>query len=219
MKTLRSKTDIRAGTGSTSGALFEADLLLAEKFGLAVALTDIHAKLHQASSQARSLLREHPALVASDSRIGLMSHQQSNEFRIALRYVFSGQPRQTIRADDGCMGAPLALQISSWRCKTFCLVSFQPLAPQRIDLSHLSNPFDLTARQLRLLELFSQGLSLAEIAQHLKLKPQTIREAFCQLYGRFDVRNQLELLSALQSPALTASSAEHNGRKNNLNLL
>jgi len=113
-----------------------------------------------------------------------------------------------LRADDGCMGAPLALQVSPWRCDRICLVSFQPLAPRRIDLSHLSNPFDLTARQLHLLELFTEGSSLAEIAQSLGLRPQTIREAFCELYGRFELRNQLELLSALNAPALTQTSRD-----------
>lgn len=190
----------------------EAEFLLAEQFNLPVALIDVRANIAASSKAARDILTTHPALLSSTSRLGLHSHGQSNEFRIALRLVLSGQPSQTLRADDGCMGAPLALQISPWRCDQLCLVSFQSLSPQGISLSHLSNPFDLSARQLHLLELFTQGLPLAEIAQALNLKPQTIREAFCELYGRFELRNQLELLSALKSPALQGCGSKHSGK-------
>ncbi|WP_299415353.1 LuxR C-terminal-related transcriptional regulator [uncultured Sulfitobacter sp.] len=186
----------------------DGDFLLAEKFNLAVALVDMHANVHRLASETEKIVQAHPALINSTKRLGLLSHKQSGLFRVALRAVLSGQDAMTLRADDGCMGAPLALQVSPWRCDRICLVSFQPLAPRRIDLSHLSNPFDLTARQLHLLELFTEGLSLAEIAQSLGLRPQTIREAFCELYGRFELRNQLELLSALNAPALTQTSRE-----------
>lgn len=160
----------------------------------------------QVSPKGLRLITSHPALVSSNKRVGLLSHSQSSAFRLALRYVLSGQPLQTIRADDGCMGAPLAMQISPSRSPKHCLVNFQPLAPKRSDLSHLSAAFDLTSRQLQLLEAFSLGASLAEIAKDFGLKPQTIREAFCELYMRFDVCNQLELLAALKSPALAARS-------------
>lgn len=197
--------DRRQTQTDTLPAASQSDFFLAEKFDLAIALVDTHANLQQISTVGLRIMQDHPALLTSDKRIGLLSGTQSTEFRFALRYVLSGQPSQTVRADDGCMGAPLALQISPWRCNKACLVSFQPLTPRRIDLSHLCNPFDLTHRQLHLLELFSEGLSLAEIAQSLGLRPQTIREAFCELYARFELRNQLELLSALKSPALAAN--------------
>ncbi|WP_420860328.1 helix-turn-helix transcriptional regulator [Algirhabdus cladophorae] len=176
--------------------------MLAEKFDLAVAVVDVHANISQQSSAAQVIIAKHPALLKSSTRIGLHSPQQSNLFRMALRYVVSGQPCQTLRADDGCMGAPLALQVSSWPMAKHCLVSLQPLVPQRADLSYLSNPFDLSNRQLQLLELFSEGLTLAEIAASLGLKPQTVREVFSDLYSRFELRNQLELLSALKSPTM-----------------
>jgi len=54
--------------------------------------------------------------------------------------------------------------------------------------------------------MFSAGLSLADFAAELGLKPKTVREAFCDLYSRFALRNQLELLSALKSLSLTRSS-------------
>jgi DNA-binding CsgD family transcriptional regulator len=57
--------------------------------------------------------------------------------------------------------------------------------------------FDLTPRQIVLLQHFSQGLSLAQIAKQTNLKPQTVREAFSNLYAKFEVRGQLELMSVL----------------------
>jgi DNA-binding NarL/FixJ family response regulator len=185
------------------------DFLLAEKFDLATALVDVHAQIKIISTCAKAIVADHPALLQSTHRIGLMSSTKTSEFRVALRYVLSGQPAQTLRADDGCMGVPLALQISNWNCSHHCLVSFQVLEPSKIDLSHLSNPFDLTRRQLELLELFTAGLSFADIAQSLGLKPQTIREAFCDLYARFELRNQLELLSALRKPALVSAAIQN----------
>ncbi len=142
---------------------------MAEHFGLAVALVDAHAGIAAASSAARELVKAHPALVSSDRRLGLISSRQSSAFRFALRCVISGQNAQTVRADDDCMAAPLALQLSRWKCETHCLVSLNALQPCQSDLSPLKAPFDLTIRQVELLELFSAGLTLAEIADELGL--------------------------------------------------
>ena len=61
----------------------------------------------------------------------------------------------------------------------------------------LADVFELTPRQLDLMEHFSEGLSLAEIAERTQLRPQTVREAFSNLYAKFDVQGQLELMSVL----------------------
>lgn len=102
-----------------------------------------------------------------------------------------------VRADDGCLSAPLGLHLSPWRCSNHCLLSLHRFEAQKTKLSLLVGVFDLTPRQLELLELFSQGLSLAEIADRTCLKPQTVREAFSNLYSKFEVRSQLELMSVL----------------------
>jgi len=64
----------------------------------------------------------------------------------------------------------------------------------------------LTPRQLDLLGHFSRGLSLAEIAGRTRLRPQTVREAFSNLYAKFGVQGQLELMSVLASIGSLGSS-------------
>ena len=184
-----------------------AELLLAERFDLAVAWVDVHAGVQAASRAARHLIDTHPALITSHRHLGLISSRQSAEFQIALRYVLSGQPAQTIRADDDCMAAPLALQVTPWRCGAHCLVSMHAIQPCQIDLAPLKSPFGLTPRQVEMLELFSTGLTLAEIAKELGLKPQGVRETFSEFYRSFSLRNQLELLSALKSLSLATSDS------------
>lgn len=174
-----------------------AGLDLAEHFNLAVAVVDIQANILLASPAAKEMLETHPALLSSTRRVGLLSNTQSRAFRIAIRRVLSAGGEHMIRADDGCISAPLGLHLSPWQCASHCLVSFHPFAAQPADFTLLAGVFDLTPRQLDLLRHFSQGLSLAEIAERTRLKPQTVREAFSNLYAKFDVQGQLELMSVL----------------------
>lgn len=191
--------------GNQCACCCPAELLLADKFNLAVALVDVHANLAASSARATSLLNSHAAFIHSVRRIGLVSQNRSQGFRIALRCVLSGQPTQTLRADDGCMQAPLILQISNWPCSQHCLVSFHPLTPESADLKPIQGPYGLTNRQVQLLQLFTSGLPLAGIAGELNMRPQSIRESFSSLYARFELRNQLELLSALKSLQMISS--------------
>lgn len=173
------------------------DLHLAERFSLAVAVIDMRANILKASPAAHDVIESHQALLSSKQRIGLLSPGPSRAFRIAIRQVLSTGGQHMIRADDGCMSAPLGLHLAPWHCANHCLVSFHPFAAQPADFSLLADVFDLTARQLDLLEHFSRGFSLAEIADRTSLKPQTVREAFSHLYTKFEVRSQLELMSVL----------------------
>lgn len=170
---------------------------LAERFRLAVAVVDLQANIVVASPAVLNLLKSHPALLTSSNRIGLLSSGKSQAFRITLRRVLSSDKDYVIRADDGCVSAPLGLHISPWHCPNHCLVSFHVFEAQPTDFARLADVFDLTPRQLGLLKLFSEGLSLADIADRTRLKPQTVREAFSHLYVKFEVRSQLELMSVL----------------------
>lgn len=138
-------------------------------------------------------------------RIGLASSTQSRAFRIALRRVLSSADEIMLRADDGCVAAPLGMHLSPWKCSEHCLVSFHRFETRIADLAPLATVFDLTPRQIDLLAHFSQGLSLAEIAQKTELKPQTVREAFSNLYAKFEVRSQLELMSILAALTVLGS--------------
>lgn len=180
-----------------------ASLRLAERFDLPVAIVDRSANVLAASTTATEIIGHHPALLRSKTRIGLSNPSRSAEFRFALRRVLSGQVMQTIRADDGCQGAPLALQVSEWACEMHSLVTFQMIAPTPIDFSPIREPFGLTRHQSELLQSFTYGTPLSEIARDFRLKSQTMRCMFSGLYAKFEVANQLELLSALKSIALT----------------
>lgn len=170
---------------------------LAERFNLAVAVIDIQANILDASSTAEEMLEAHPALLSSTRRVGLLPSAQSRAFRIAIRRVLPAGGEHMIRADDGCISAPMGLHLSPWKCPNHCLVSFHPFEAQPADFDLLAGVFDLTPRQLDFLRHFSQGLSLAEIADRTRLRPQTVREAFSILYAKFDVQGQLELMSVL----------------------
>jgi len=179
---------------------------LAERFNLAVAVIDIHANILQVSPTAEEMLDTHPALLASTRRVGLLFSTQSRAFCIAIRRVLSAGGEHMIRADDGCISAPLGLHLSPWKCASHCLVSFHPFEAQPANFDLLAGVFDLTPRQLDLLGHFSRGLSLAEIAGRTRLRPQTVREAFSNLYAKFGVQGQLELMSVLASIGSLGSS-------------
>jgi DNA-binding CsgD family transcriptional regulator len=183
----------------------KAELHLASRFNLAVAVVDIHANVLTASPVAVAMLEHHPAFLNSNRRIGLLSHSQSKKFGIGIRRVLSAGSEHMVRADDGCVSAPLGLNLSPWKCPKHCLVSFHPFEPQPTDLHLLASVFDLTPRQIVLLQHFSQGLSLAQIAKQTNLKPQTVREAFSNLYAKFEVRGQLELMSVLAAITYVAA--------------
>ncbi len=177
----------------------DPDLLLAEKFGLAVAVVDIHANLTAVSTAGQRILNAHPAFIRSSRRIGLLRQDRSRAFRMGLRQVISGQPVQALRVDDGTSQAPLTLQLSSWASSDRCLLSFQSLSPRPINLTPIQDPYNLSNRQVELLQQFTAGMPLAGIASDLRLRPQYVREAFSCLYAKFDLQNQLQLLSALKS--------------------
>lgn len=175
------------------------ELLLAEKFDLAVAVVDIHANLAAVSTAAQSILSAHPAFIRSPRRIGVLRQDRSRAFRMALRQVISGQRVQALRIDDGTSQAPLTIQLSSWASSDQCLLSFQSLLPKPVTLTPIQEPYGLSNRQVELLQQFTSGVSLAGIATDLRLRPQYVREAFSSLYAKFDLQNQLQLLSALKS--------------------
>ncbi len=184
------------------GCCDASDLLLAERFNLAVALIDKAANVTCASSLAREIMGRHPAMINSTTRIGLSIPNRSSEFRFALKCVFAGQIMKTLRADDNCFGSPLALQISEWKCKSHCLLSFQLVEPKPIDLSAIKEPFGLSNHHVGVLEQFTSGAQLADVARNHRMKSQTMRGLFSTFYSKFEVRNQLELLSALKSMPL-----------------
>ena len=194
-----SKDTFPAPNRHADGCCDASDLILAERFNLALALVDKAANICVASSEAARIMKTHPAILKSANRLGLSSASRSKEFRFALRCAFSGQQLQTLRGDDGCQGAPLALQVSSWKCQAHCLVNFHPLEPKPIDLAPLRTPFNLTRHQTHLLEDFSTGAILADMASRHRVQPQTMRGIFSGFYRTFEVGGQLELLSALKS--------------------
>lgn len=116
-----------------------------------------------------------------------------------MRYVISGQASQALRLDDGHSQSPLTLQVSTWHAADRCLISFQTLSPKPINLAPIQEPYGLNNRQVQLLQHFTAGVPLAGIAADLRLRPQYVREAFSSLYAKFDLQNQLQLLSALKS--------------------
>ena len=194
---LKDPNHIQPRAQQTRCPCMRSGLVLAERFALSVAVIDHHANVLKASNAALDLLSVHPALLSSHMRIGLISSERSRAFRFAIRCVLASGKEQMIRADDGCVSAPLGLRISPWQCAKHCLVSFHPFEAQATDFSMLADVFELTPRQLDLMEHFSEGLSLAEIAERTQLRPQTVREAFSNLYAKFDVQGQLELMSVL----------------------
>ena len=76
-------------------------------------------------------------------------------------------------------------------------VLIEHIEPSALTLSRRFNELGLTARQQDVCELVIKGLTQAEIALQMELRPSTINEYIQTLYLKLKVRNRQELLQTL----------------------
>jgi DNA-binding NarL/FixJ family response regulator len=60
---------------------------------------------------------------------------------------------------------------------------------------------ELTERQQQIAELVARGLQVAEIAEHLSLAEQTVKNHKRRIYRKLGVRNAVEMTRLLQEAA------------------
>jgi DNA-binding NarL/FixJ family response regulator len=58
----------------------------------------------------------------------------------------------------------------------------------------------LTPRQLEVLKLISRGYSNEEIAEHLEVRPNTVKFHISEIFRRLGVRNRIEAIASLAEP-------------------
>jgi DNA-binding NarL/FixJ family response regulator len=58
----------------------------------------------------------------------------------------------------------------------------------------------LTPRQLEVLKLVSRGYSNDEIAEHLDVRPNTVKFHISEIFRRLGVRNRIEAIASLAEP-------------------
>jgi DNA-binding NarL/FixJ family response regulator len=66
----------------------------------------------------------------------------------------------------------------------------QALAAQEQAMTPTSLPFGLTAREVEVLRLLAQGLSDAQIAEHLVISPRTVNRHTTSLYNKLGVSSR-----------------------------
>ncbi|MCX7801476.1 MAG: response regulator transcription factor [Meiothermus ruber] len=60
----------------------------------------------------------------------------------------------------------------------------------------------LTAREQEVLQWMAQGLSTKEIARHLQISPETVKDHLVRLYEKLEARNRVEALERARSLGL-----------------
>jgi DNA-binding NarL/FixJ family response regulator len=85
-------------------------------------------------------------------------------------------------------------------CSTRVVTSLFRYVAGRRDEDHPVLAPSLTGREEQVLRLVATGLSNGQIAEHLGLRPQTVKNHVGRVFEKLDVHSRLELVGALRTP-------------------
>ncbi|MBZ0130801.1 MAG: helix-turn-helix transcriptional regulator [Rhodobacteraceae bacterium] len=178
-----------------------AVLHYAEHFAKPMFVVERGAQLLEANKMAVELLNSHPAFFKPTGGIGLTHSNRNQKLKALIDDTIASNQINYMRVDDGCSNETLMAVITPSPMPNsdvgiqdpIALITIISQSPSIPLIAPLAATHGLTSRQLELLECFAQGNSLAQVAAAHKMRPQSVREMFCEIYKRLGVNDQSDL--------------------------
>ncbi|EMI5489791.1 response regulator [Providencia stuartii] len=111
-----------------------------------------------------------------------------------------------------------AIQVVNARSKIISPDIAQTIALKRIDQNEQADLYDLlSTRELEIMLFITQGISIKQIAQMLALSPKTVNTYRYRMFGKLNIRSDVELTHIAISNGLIVTKQGVSGCQNSLN--